>query len=87
MSVTACTQNHTHGSTTKDEITVKGKIKGENKKAMLFINDGESYVNSSGEFSATLTLKEGVNTFTFRAVNDYGKEVTESKTITYSPEE
>ncbi len=51
---------------------------------MLFINDEECYVNSSSEFSETLTLKEGTNTFKFRAVNDYGKEVTETKTITYS---
>ena len=71
-------------TTTKKELTVKGKIKGGNKKAMLFINDEECYVNSSSEFSETLTLKEGTNTFKFRAVNDYGKEVTETKTITYS---
>ena len=71
-------------TTTKKELTVKGKIKGGNKKAMLFINDEECYVNSSGEFSETLTLKEGTNTFKFRAVNDYGKEVTETKTIIYS---
>ena len=73
-------------TTTKKELTVKGKIKGGNKKAMLFINDEECYVNSSGEFSGTLTLKEGTNTFKFRAVNDYGKEVTETRTITYLPE-
>ena len=71
-------------STTKKELTVKGKIKGGNSGAMLFINDEECYVNNRGEFSETLTLKEGANTFKFRAVNDYGKEVTETKTVTYS---
>ena len=71
-------------TTTKKELTIKGKIKGENTNAMLFINDEECYVNSNGEFSKTVTLKEGANTFKFRAVNDYGKEVIETKTIIYS---
>ena len=53
---------------------------------MLFIDDEEVYVNYSGEFSETVDLKEGSNTFEFRAVNDYGKEVTVTKTITYTPE-
>ena len=72
-------------STANDRITVKGKIEGNNEGAMLFINDEEAYVNYSGEFSETLDLNEGANTFTFRVVNDYGKEVTETKTITYIP--
>ena len=73
-------------NTKKDSITVKGKITGNNEGAMLFIDDEEVYVNYSGEFSETLELKEGRNTFEFRAVNDYGKEVTVTKTITYTPE-
>ncbi len=75
------------GSTKENSVTIKGKIKGVNSGAMLFIDDDEADVNSSGEFSITVDLKEGTNTFKFRAVNDYGKEVTETKTITYSPEE
>ena len=70
-------------STEKDTITIKGKIKGNNDGAMLFVNDEEVYVNYSGEFSESFDLKEGTNTFRFRAVNDYGKEITVTKTITY----
>ena len=73
-------------NTKKDSITVKGKITGNNEGAMLFIDDEEVYVNYSGEFSKTVVLKEGSNTFEFRAVNDYGKEVVVTKTITYTPE-
>ena len=71
-------------NTKKNSITIKGKITGNNEGAMLFIDDEEVYVNYSGEFSKTVELKEGSNTFEFRAVNDYGKEVTVTKTITYS---
>ncbi len=73
-------------STKKNSITIKGKITGDNEGAMLFIDDEEVYVNYSGEFSETVDLKEGDNTFEFRAVNDYGKEVSVTKTITYTPE-
>ena len=73
-------------NTKKDKITVKGRIEGGNEGAMLFIDDEEVYVNYNGEFSETLELEEGGNTFEFRAVNDYGKEVTVKKTITYTPE-
>ena len=73
-------------STKKNSITIKGKITGTNEGAMLFIDDEEVYVNYSGEFTKNLTLKEGTNTFKFRAVNDYGKEDTITKTIIYTPE-
>ena len=73
-------------TTKKDRITIKGKIKGDNTGAMLFIDDEEVYVDYSGEFSETVELKEGSNTFEFRAVNEYGKEITVTKTITYTPE-
>ena len=73
-------------STTKSSITIKGKITECNEGAMLFINDEEVNVNYNGEFSKNLTLKEGTNTFKFRAVNNYGKEDTITKTITYTPE-
>ena len=72
--------------TTKNEITIKGKIQGGNDGAMLFVNDEEIRVSYNGEFSTTVNLKEGTNSFRFRAVNDYGKEITVTKTITYTPE-
>lgn len=70
----------------KSQVTIKGKIKGNNEGAMLFVNDEEVRVNYNGEFSTTVDLKEGTNSFRFRAVNDYGKEITVTKTITYTPE-
>ena len=73
-------------NTTNSSITIKGKITGTNKGAMLFVNDIEINVNYNGEFSKSYTLKEGSNKFVFRAVNDYGKETSITKTITYSPE-
>ena len=72
--------------TKNSSVTIKGKITGNNEGAMLFIDGEEVYVNYSGEFSETVDLQEGANTFEFRAVNEYGKEVTETKTITYAPE-
>ena len=53
---------------------------------MLFINDEECYLNYYSEFNATVDLKEGDNRFTFRAVNNDGKEVSETRVITYTPE-
>ena len=44
------------------------------------------FTEISTSFTKNLTLKEGTNTFKFRAVNDYGKEDTATKTITYTPE-
>ena len=73
-------------TTTKNEITIKGKIQGGNEGAMLFVNDEEVRVSYNGDFSTTVKLKEGKNTFKFRAVNNYGKEDTITKTITYTPE-
>jgi len=73
-------------TTKKDRITIKGKIKGDNTGAMLFIDDEEVYVDYSNEFSKTVELKEGSNRFEFRAVNEFGKEITVTKTITYTPE-
>ena len=73
-------------STTKNRITVKGRIKGSNEGAMLFVNDEEIRVDYNNEFSEIFELDEGSNKFIFRAVNDYGKEDTVTKTITYTPE-
>lgn len=73
-------------TTAKSEITIKGRIRGQNEGALLFINDEECYLNYYGEFNATVDLKEGDNRFTFRAVNNDGKEVSETRVITYTPE-
>ena len=73
-------------TTTRENLTIKGRIKGGTQGVMLFLNDEEIYVNSSEEFSKTVTLKEGENTFVFRAVNDYSKEVTVRKMVNYIPE-
>ena len=74
-------------TTSRSEITIKGKITGSNSGAMMFINDEEVRVTYSNEFSKTYTLKEGENKFVFRAVNGYGKETTVTKTITYTSDD
>ena len=73
-------------TTQQDKITITGKIAGNNEEASLFINDKEAWLNSYYYFSETYTLSAGSNKFVFRAVNDYGKTVTITKTIIYSPE-
>ena len=70
-------------STTKPEITIKGRIKGNNEDAMVFINDEEVYLGYDKEFSRN----EGENTFNIRAVNNYGKEDSIIKTVVYTPKE
>lgn len=74
-------------STTKPEITIKGRIKGNSEGAMLFINDEEFYVDYDDTFSVNFDLTEGENVFDIRVVNDYGKEDNVTKTVTYSPKE
>jgi len=73
-------------TTQQDKITITGKIARNNEGASLFINDKEAWLNSYYYFSETYTLSAGSNKFIFRAVNDYGKTVTITKTIIYSPE-
>ena len=69
--------------TQQKNLSIQGRIKGQNDGAKLYINDQEVSVGYSGDFSKSVTLSEGDNSFVFRAVNSYGKSKTISKTIKY----
>jgi uncharacterized protein YjdB/tetrahydromethanopterin S-methyltransferase subunit B len=51
----------------------------------LNINDKVSSINYSGSFYETITLDEGLNKITVKAVNTYGKETVITKEVTYAP--
>ena len=51
----------------------------------VYINDEEIYINYNNDFSKTLTLVEGLNTITIKAVNTYGKETILTKEVTFTP--
>ena len=70
-------------STTKSNLRITGRIEGVNAGALLFMNDEEKRLDYDKEFSINVELEKGDNTFKFRAVNDYGKEVTVEKTVRY----
>lgn len=69
--------------TQQKNLSIQGRIKGQNDGAKLYINNQEVSVGYSGDFSKSVTLSEGDNSFVFRAVNSYGKSKTISKTIKY----
>ena len=69
--------------TQQKNLSIQGRIKGQDDGAKLYINDQEVSVGYSGDFSKSVTLSEGDNSFVFRAVNSYGKSKTISKTIKY----
>jgi HSP20 family molecular chaperone IbpA len=70
-------------STTQQNLSIIGSVGGDTSGLHLFVNDQEWYL-SGNQFNKNVTLKEGSNTFVFRAVNSYGKEVSVTKTITYT---
>ena len=69
--------------TQQKNLSIQGRVKGQNDGAKLYINDQEVSVGYSGDFSKSVILSEGNNSFVFRAVNSYGKSKTVSKTIKY----
>jgi hypothetical protein len=74
-------------TTTEPFVYINGTVTG-NVDGVAFYIDGKKFsLNANNEFSDCYILKEGENTVVFRAVNKYGKEVTVSKVITYTPED
>lgn len=67
-------------------VTIRGSIYDKNFSTVLTIN-GEEVDTASADYKSnwekTYTLKEGENTFKFVLTSYSGKEVTETKTITY----
>ncbi|MCK9479418.1 MAG: hypothetical protein M0R40_07950 [Firmicutes bacterium] len=72
-------------TTTQKSISIIGTVGGERNGVYLFVNDKQWSVSSNGKFEQNVSLRNGVNTFDFRAVNSYGKETIVTKIITYSP--
>jgi len=65
-------------------LTGRAKDKNDNYPK-VYMND-ELISNYYGEFSETVTLKEGLNTFRFKATNSLGKSsIVITKVITYKP--
>ncbi len=68
----------------QQSLYIMGNVKGIGSNGKLFMNGEYVHSNSDGGFAEKVTLREGVNTFEFRAVSGYGKEITVTKTITYT---
>lgn len=71
-----------NSTVTTPALTVKGKSV---PKAEVFVNDEETKADSSGNFSATLTLDEGENYILVVANDDIGNYSEKELYITYSP--
>ena len=69
--------------TEQKNISIQGKINGDNTDAKLYLNDQEVTISYDGSFSKIVSLTEGDNSYVFRAVNTYGKSTSVVKTIKY----
>jgi len=58
-------------TTSQNFIEIKGFTE---KEARVFINDKEIYIDSNGEFKATLDLQKGLNTIKISASKKHSKE-------------
>lgn len=70
------------------EVTIWGTVSDANDKnaVKVAINGNFVVVESRGNWSKKVTLKEGDNTFTITATNSLGKTATEMRTITFGVE-
>jgi uncharacterized protein YfaP (DUF2135 family) len=67
------------------EITVSGIVTDKNDSSpSVFLNDKQLYVDYDGSFSSSVSLEEGDNTLTFKAVNKNGKRTKVEKTVTFT---
>lgn len=58
-------------TTSQNFIEIKGRTE---KEARVFINNKEIYIDSNGEFKATLDLQKGLNTIKIAASKKHSKE-------------
>lgn len=65
-------------------ISVRGKTV---PRAEVSVNEKDTTADSSGNFSATLTLDEGENTIFITAVDDEGNSAETELIVTYEPED
>ncbi len=81
LNVTSCPTR-----TDQDSATISGNVsdvKDEKTSINLTVNGESVYVNYSGAWEKTVSLREGENTFTFVATNTRGKTATAVKTIVF----
>lgn len=70
-------------STGSQNVTLSGTVTDNNdSRPKVYLDDKELYVDPNGVFETTVTLEEGMNILTFRALNNLGKSETVTKTIT-----
>lgn|GEM_PF-6407135 len=74
-------------TTSLTSISLQGNVKSSDSNTKFYINDQEVYVDYQNNFSKTVTLVPGENTFVFLALNSYGKATIVEKTIYYTPAE
>jgi orotate phosphoribosyltransferase-like protein len=79
------TVNSLASSTDLESITISGMITDKNDQSpKVYVNDKEVYVNYSGTWSENFSLNKGINTFTIKAINRFGKITIETRTITFN---
>lgn len=65
-----------------DLIDINGKTDAD---SVLKINNEKIIIQTDGNFSTSLKLSEGINTFKFSSLNPYGKETVKILTVIYRP--
>ncbi|MGG1518017.1 S-layer homology domain-containing protein [Paenibacillus oryzisoli] len=70
--------------TNQKTLSLQGNIRDNDSNLKLYINDQEVSLDYSKNFSKSVTLSEGDNTFVFRAVNSYGKSTSIVKTTKFT---
>lgn len=65
-----------------DLIDINGKT---DSDSVLKINNEKIVIQTDGNFSTSLKLSEGINTFKFTSLNPYGKETVKILTVIYRP--
>lgn len=68
--------------TEADIIDIFGKT---DKDAELRLNNDKITIHTDGNFSTSIKLSEGINTFKFTSINPYKKETVKVLTIIYRP--
>lgn len=68
--------------TEADLIDIFGKT---DKDAELRLNNDKITIHTDGNFSTSIKLAEGINTFKFTSINPYKKETVKILTIIYRP--
>lgn len=67
------------------EVTVTGRVTDKNdKNPKVYVNGDLMVVDYYGNWSTTITLKEGANPIEFKATNSIGKSTVINKTINFS---